>query len=235
LGTVRLRLLGVLNMKRPGIGSLLSFNGGYVDTAGFLGLQGLFTAHVTGNFVTLGATLVMGTHGAIAKILALPEFILVVALARVAGTALTVADRPVVRILFSAQALLLLAFFLLAVGCGPFPDSDAPMALLTGFAGIAAMAIQNAVQRVHLGHLPPSTLMTGNTTQATIDLMDLIRGMPPEKAPEIRARFQRMLYSILWFAAGCGISAALYAWVGLWSLAVAVAVGAGAALHKEAA
>jgi uncharacterized membrane protein YoaK (UPF0700 family) len=32
---------------------LLSVNGGYVDTAGFLALQGLFTAHVTGNFVSL--------------------------------------------------------------------------------------------------------------------------------------------------------------------------------------
>jgi uncharacterized membrane protein YoaK (UPF0700 family) len=34
-----------------------TLNGGYVDTAGFLALQGLFTAHVTGNFVTLGASL----------------------------------------------------------------------------------------------------------------------------------------------------------------------------------
>jgi hypothetical protein len=67
---------------------LLSFNGGFVDTAGFLGLQGLFTAHVTGNFVTLGAALVFGTHGVIGKLLALPEFVLVVVLARVIGLAL---------------------------------------------------------------------------------------------------------------------------------------------------
>jgi uncharacterized membrane protein YoaK (UPF0700 family) len=52
---------------------LLTFNGGFVDTAGFLGLQGLFTAHVTGNFVTLAATLVMGTHGVIAKIVGAPR------------------------------------------------------------------------------------------------------------------------------------------------------------------
>ena len=35
-------------------------------------LQGLFTAHVTGNFVTICAALVFGTSGIIAKLLALP-------------------------------------------------------------------------------------------------------------------------------------------------------------------
>ena len=57
---------------------LLSLNAGFVDTAGFLALQGLFTAHVTGNFVTLGASLVLGTSGAVAKLLALPVFCVVV-------------------------------------------------------------------------------------------------------------------------------------------------------------
>jgi uncharacterized membrane protein YoaK (UPF0700 family) len=74
--------------------ALLSFNGGFVDIAGFLGLQGLFTAHVTGNFVTLGAALVFGTHGVIAKLAALPEFVVVVALARVVGTALRQRGNP---------------------------------------------------------------------------------------------------------------------------------------------
>jgi len=44
-------------------------NGGYVDAAGFLALQGLFTAHVTGNFVTLGASLVLEPGGAVAKLI----------------------------------------------------------------------------------------------------------------------------------------------------------------------
>jgi uncharacterized membrane protein YoaK (UPF0700 family) len=56
---------------KPTLPVLLSFNGGYVDGAGYLALQGLFTAHVTGNFVTLGAALVFGTAGVLTKLLAL--------------------------------------------------------------------------------------------------------------------------------------------------------------------
>jgi uncharacterized membrane protein YoaK (UPF0700 family) len=158
------------------VAALLSFNGGFVDTAGFLGLAGLFTAHVTGNFVTLGAALVHGSHGIVGKILALPEFILVIALARLAGTVLRAHKLPAMQILLATKVAFLLAFFLLAVRYGPFPDANTPMALLTGFAGVAAMAMQNAVQRVHLSSLPPSTMMTGSTVQVTLDAVDLMTG-----------------------------------------------------------
>jgi uncharacterized membrane protein YoaK (UPF0700 family) len=217
-------------MKNQRIAALLSFVAGFVDTAGFLGLQGLFTAHVTGNFVTLGATLVLGTQGVIAKLLALPEFVLVVALVRLAATALTARRLPAVRLLLITKVALLIAFFVLAVTLGPFADSDAPPALVTGFAGVAAMAVQNAVHRIHLGALPPSTLMTGNTTQLVLDAVDLLRGANPDQAPAARARFNRMLAAIFWFAAGCAAAAALYAWIGFWCLAVPAVVGGASAI-----
>jgi uncharacterized membrane protein YoaK (UPF0700 family) len=220
-------------MRKFGVQALLSFNGGYVDTAGFLGLQGLFTAHVTGNFVTLAATLVMGTHGAIAKLLALPEFVIVVALARVAGSALRAQGLPTLRPLLVAKVCFLLAFFVLAVTLGPFPDSDAPTALLTGFAGVAGMAMQNVVQRVHFANIPPTTLMTGNTTQAVLDAVDLMRGVERDDAAAIRARFERTLGSIVWFAGGCAVSGILYYWIGFWCLAVPVAVGATTAILRH--
>jgi uncharacterized membrane protein YoaK (UPF0700 family) len=219
-------------MRRPNLGELLSFNGGFVDTVGFLSLQGLFTAHVTGNFVTLGAALVFGTKGVVAKLVALPEFIVVVAATRLIGDALTARQLPALRILLATKVALLLAFFVLAVALGPFPNSDAPAALLTGFAGIAAMAIQNGAQRLHFGALPPTTLMTGNTTQATLDAVDLLRGRGGEQLAATRARFIRMVASIVTFAAGCAAGAALYAWVGFWCLAVPVVVGAATAFTR---
>ena len=208
------------------VASLLAFNGGYVDTAGFLGLNGLFTAHVTGNFVTLGHALVNGSHGILGKILALPEFIAVIALARLAGIALRARKLPDRRILLTVKVLFLAAFFGLAVGFGPFPDSGSPAALLTGFAGIAAMAMQNAVQRVHMASMPPSTMMTGSTVQATIDAVDLLTGTTPELIPPVRFRFSRLALTISSFAAGCAVSAVLYVHFGFWGLALAVIVGA---------
>jgi uncharacterized membrane protein YoaK (UPF0700 family) len=128
----------------------------------------------------------------------------------------------------------LLAFFVLAVALGPFPDSDAPAALLAGFSGVAAMAVQNAVQRVHFASLPPTTLMTGNTTQAVLDAVDLVSGPDRDDARAIRARFGRTLRGIVWFAVGCAAAAILYYWVGFWCLVVPAVAGATTAiLHYE--
>lgn len=222
-----------MNTKSPAVPALLSLNGGFVDTAGFLGLQGLFTAHVTGNFVTLAATLLSGTHGVIAKLLAPPEFIIVIAAARVLGAALRARELPVLKVLLIAKVACLLAFFVLAVAFGPFPDSDAPAALWTAFAGIAGIAIQNAVQRVHLGSLPPTTLMTGNTTQAVLDGVDLLHGAPGQDAAAVRGRLRRIVWSIAWFALGCALAAVLYYLVGFWCLALPVVVGAATAIWRE--
>src|ERR1700743_1341440 len=86
---------------------LLSLNAGFVDTAGFLALQGLFTAHVTGNFVTLGAALVLGSSGILAKLLALPVFCAVVISARLLGTWLSKRHAPVFEILSGLKVVLL--------------------------------------------------------------------------------------------------------------------------------
>jgi uncharacterized membrane protein YoaK (UPF0700 family) len=215
------------------IAALLSFNGGFVDAVGFLGLAGLFTSHVTGYFVTLGAALVAGHHGIINKIIALPVFVAVIALARVAGGLMRKRKLPALRIFLVAEVTLLFAFFVLAVWLGPFADADSPAGLLTGCTGVAAMALQNAFQRVHFADLPPTTIMTGNTTQATIDMVDLMLGEPGTDRARVLTRFRRLAAGIACFAAGCILAAGLYWLVGFWSLAVAVIVGAVAAILRR--
>ncbi|HQS45366.1 MAG TPA: YoaK family protein [Xanthobacteraceae bacterium] len=200
--------------------AILSLNGGYVDTAGFLALQGLFTAHVTGNFVTFGAAMVHGTSGAWAKLLALPVFCVVVMLVRLLGYGLEARGLPQMRTLLGLKFALLTAATIMAVTFGPFADSDAWRAMLTGMTLVSAMAIQNAIHRIHLASAPPTTLMTGTTTQVMIDLVDLARGLPPDQAATARGRLGRMSGAVAAFALGCGLAALLYVFVGMWCFAV---------------
>jgi len=101
---------------KPSLPLLLSLNGGYVDTAGFLALQGLFTAHVTGNFVTIGASLVLGISGVLAKLLALPVFCIVVILTRLAGEHLRRRGHQALGVLLSTKLALLV------IGAALAPD-----------------------------------------------------------------------------------------------------------------
>jgi len=97
------------------------------------------------------------------------------------------------------------------------------------------MAIQNAVQRVHFASIPPTTLMTGNTTQAVLDAVDLLGGMEGDTALAVRGRLMRTLRGIFWFAGGCAIAALLYYLAGFWCLAVPVAVAAATVIVRPEA
>jgi uncharacterized membrane protein YoaK (UPF0700 family) len=204
---------------------LLSLNAGYVDTAGFLSLSGLFTAHVTGNFVTLGASLALGTSGAIAKLLALPIFCAVAVATRLLSTWLSERHRPALDTLIVLQVLLLGLAAALAIQFGPFGGADSWRAVLTGMVLVGAMATQNTFHRVHLGSAPPSTIMTGTTTQVMIDLADRIYG-PEETDAQSSSRLLRMSTTIVIFAIGCGAAALLYKLFGVKCLVVPPIVGA---------
>lgn len=219
---------------KPSLSNVLSVNGGYVDTAGFLALHGLFTTHVTGNFVTLGAALVLGTSGAVTKLLALPMFCIMVIATRLLSLALSNTKLPVLRTVLGFNVALLVAGGSLAVYLGPFNNGDGLPALVTGMTLVSAMAIQNAIHRIHMSASPPSTIMTGSTTQIMIDVADLLRGASPEARAVIRARLARLSSSVAAFAIGCAAAALLYAMQGIWCFAVPPIIGACAVFMREA-
>jgi len=209
---------------KPTLPLLLSFNGGYVDVGGFLALQGLFTSHVTGNLATLGASLVFGISGTLAKLLALPVFCIVVLASRLAGNRLRGLGLPVLGIMLALQLVLLIAGALLAIGLGPFADGDSPAAIVTGMTLVAAMAIQNAVHRVHFTGMPPSTVMTSTTTQLMIDIADLLAGAAAETRLTIRSRVQRASAAVAVFVTGCAAAALGLALVNVWCFIVPPAI-----------
>jgi uncharacterized membrane protein YoaK (UPF0700 family) len=204
------------NAMKPTIPVFLSLNAGYVDTAGFLALHGLFTAHVTGNFVTFGASLVLGTSGAVAKLLALPVFCAVVVGVGLLGLRFSAGQFPIFRALLAINVFLLALAASLAIWLGPFKTGDGWPAIATGMTLVSAMAIQNSVQRVHLSNSPPTTLMTGTTTQIMLDVAHLLHGAMPEAKSVIRARLTRMSANVISFAVGCAAGALGFALFGDW-------------------
>lgn len=205
---------------KPSLPAVLTLNAGYVDAAGFLALQGLFSAHVTGNFVTLAASLVHGSTGALSKLLALPVFCLAVIATRFIGVGLAARALPRLRPLLALKIVLLALACVFAVRLGPFADADSPAAILTGMMLVAAMGVQNAVGRMHLASYPPTTVMTLTTTQVMLDLADVMRGVAGAEAETLKPRFRRMAVSVVGFALGCGLAAAFYYFAGMWCFAI---------------
>jgi len=197
---------------------LLTFNGGYVDTAGFLALQGLFVAHVTGNFVTLGAAVIQGGSGIAVKLLALPVFCCAVISFRwIVSHFKTSHPLPAA---LAAQGVLLALACALAIQFQSVTDTDDLRLIGFGLVLVVSMAIQNAAHRLYLAWAPPSTLMTGTTTQVMIDLADLLQGCPVETHEVTKARFRSLGAAVLCFAAGCGVAALAYFWLNRWCFAL---------------
>jgi uncharacterized membrane protein YoaK (UPF0700 family) len=194
----------------PAVPAVLSVTAGYVDTAGFLALHGLFTSHVTGNFVTLSASFAEGASDTIAKLLALPLFCIVVFATRLIRFQFERFKLPILGMWLALQLILMVLASFLAIRFGPFPDANAISAISVGLVLVVAMAIQNAFHRIHLANYPPTTIMTGSTTQAMLDLADLFHGVPADSRAAVMARVLNLLNGIVAFAGGCASAALLY-------------------------
>src|SRR5258706_13271944 len=181
------------------------FTAGFVGTVGFVALFGLFTAHVTGNFVLIGSELAHPIHGVLIKFLAFPAFIAGVAAARLLAMRMKRRERPLRAPLLALQCALLAACMLCGWRAQPIVDASAPWVLATGMLGAAAMGVQNAAARLAFGDLAPTTVMTGNVTQIVIDLVDLVRGATDDG---LRQRIAKFVCPALAFAGGaiCGAS-----------------------------
>ncbi len=204
------------------IGTGLAFTAGFVDAAAFIALTGLFTAHVTGNFVLIGAELVSTSSGVLAKLLALPVFILAVALTRLIALGLERGGSAPLRSLLAIEAVVLIAFAGAGATLSPLGSPDGAKAIAVGMLGVAAMGIQNGIGRLAIGHLAATTVMTVNVTQAVIDLTDRLCGTGGDA--QVGARLRRTLPAVLAFAVGALIGAFAVAATGFWCMFLPAAI-----------
>ncbi len=211
--------------------ALMSFVAGYVDTIGFIALFSLFTAHVTGNFVLAGATLATVAAGGVSvgligKLLALPVFVIGVALTALALRSIkssTGSTGRAARAALLLQTVGMLLFMLAGLWAQPILDADAPSAIICGMLGVLAMSVQNAASRLVFSDMAPSTVMTGNVTQLVIDGLDIWRAVDSASAESASARVSKMLPSVMAFLVGALSGGVGYQFLGFSALLVAVA------------
>ncbi len=209
--------------------ALLACTAGAVDTIGFIGLDGFFPSHITGNLVLLGASLSGEQSGAyVAKLLAIPVFMLAVAATTLVQARWGGPGRSV-RMLLGLQALLLGSFMAVALVAGPVDDGDAPLAVLASMVALVAMAIQCTLDKNALGDRSPTTVMTGNVTLLALSMAGASPAETEDSQEKARARMAKLWPTVAGFALGAACGAIGYDLVGFWAVLLPIVTVAAAA------
>ncbi|GGI55003.1 YoaK family protein [Oxalicibacterium solurbis] len=200
----------------------LSFLAGYVDAVGFMALFGLFTAHITGNLVLLGAELATPEHTfPLLKILAFPAFILGVALATMIASACEKKERNALIILYVVEMTFLMAFVLVGLVAGPIEENMSSAAISAGIIGTLAMGVHSACGRLLLPDLAPTVMMTGNVTQLVVEFFQYLK----EDSDKTRfGKCAKYLWPIIAFGIGSLIAAFAYLRFGFHALWLPIAL-----------
>src|ERR1700751_6039732 len=197
-----------LNMKF--LAFMLSIIAGSGDTISFLGLGGLLTAQITGNFVILVARGVAHEPVSLSYLIAVPVFMVVLGTTRLLVAALTRVGITSSVPLLALQFLLLLAFLNVSLTAGPQPDPNTPTMIFAGMLSVSAMAVQNALVRIFLADAPATAVMTTNITVFAIDVGEICLGQEADSIA--KARNRRCFLSSGAFSAVCSAQCASQRW-----------------------
>jgi uncharacterized membrane protein YoaK (UPF0700 family) len=213
------------SMTPPGttlLAIVLSAIAGSVDVISFLGLGGLFAAHITGNLVILAAHVVTDGAAPLAPMLSVPVFMVALALTRLLVVGLESIGVASLRPLLLLELLLIAGSLVLCVALGPRVDPNTATAIIAGMLGVSAMAVQNGLVQLALTGMPSTTAMTSNVTGFTMDVSTMLLGRGPDDVTRARTRAKQTWPALAGFALGCGLGAACELVVDLWSLALPV-------------
>jgi uncharacterized membrane protein YoaK (UPF0700 family) len=201
----------------PGVLSIIA---GSVDVICFLGLGGLFAAHITGNLVVLAAHIATGKATPLAPILSVPVFIALLGLTRLVAAGLEETRHETLRPLLGLQFVLLVSFLVVRVAAGSGLDPAAPIAILAGMLAVAAMAVQNALVQISMVGAPATAVMTTDVTKFMMDVGAMLIRRDPNEVACARSRASRTWPAIVGFIIGCSLGAAFEVAIGPWSLAL---------------
>ena len=174
---------------------LLALVAGYCDTVTFVAADNIFSAHVTGNLIVFSYQIVTGADmDAWIKLITFPVFILAV-----------MAGGWVCKIMGPGKTLLIEAVLLLTAGVMAFQlhleNQNSFVMYAIVLIIVFAMGLQNAFGKLQSKATHgPTTMMTGNVTQASLDLRALL--FSNDKG-EALLSFKKQSVTIFGFLAGC--------------------------------
>jgi uncharacterized membrane protein YoaK (UPF0700 family) len=200
--------------------AILSLTAGSLDVITYLGLSGLFTAHITGNLVILAAHVAGGGATGLAAMLSVPVFMLMLGVTRILAGGLERFGYDSLRPLLLLQFLFLAAFLSLAVADDFKVDVATAVATIGGMLGVSAMAVQNALIQVSLKGAPGTAVMTTNIARFTMDLGTILLRADRHTMAGALDRANRTWPSIIGFTVGCVLGAVCETRFNLRSLAL---------------
>jgi len=204
--------------------TLLSVIAGMVDLIGFLNL-GIFTAHVTGNIVVVGALIVRHSRVNPAQILAIPVFMLAVALTWLIAQASGRRGTGLMRPLLLIQFLLITCLLIFSAITKPSANPHGLMATIAAMIAVTAMGCQFALLRLTLPVAPSTAVMTGNLTTAVLGLVELSSRTQPVMESDSR-RVTGALHLLVGFFVGCIVAAGAVMYLGDWAWSLPAALAA---------
>jgi uncharacterized membrane protein YoaK (UPF0700 family) len=204
--------------------TLLSVIAGMVDLIGFLSL-GIFTAHVTGNIVVIGALVVRHNRVNPAQILAIPVFTLAVATTWLIAKASGRRGLVLMRLLLLIQLLLIACLLVFSAITKPSADPHGLTATIAAMIAVTAMGCQFALLRLTLPVAPSTAVMTGNLTNAVLGLVDLSSRIQPLMDGDNR-RILGALHLLVGFFVGCIVAAPAVMYLGDWAWSLPAALAA---------
>jgi uncharacterized membrane protein YoaK (UPF0700 family) len=206
---------------------VLSVIAGMVDLTGFFTLGHIFTAHITGNLVVAAADAVHGGPFNLAQALAIPVFMLALAVVWLIAELSHRRGPGLARLLLFVQFLLLAAVLIFSVITKPSTSQHALMAGVVVMIAVSAMACQYALLRLAIPGAISTAVMTGNLTNTVLSLMDLLSNRHP-LLPVDADRLRRSVHLLLGFLLGCVVGAAAVSQLGDWAWSFPVALAAAA-------
>jgi uncharacterized membrane protein YoaK (UPF0700 family) len=177
---------------------LLCFTAGFCDTLTFVAADELFSAHVTGNFIVFAYDLIkhIDSHSW-QKLLTFPIFVLAVML----GGRIAKKSANMYLLLILESLLLIVGGILSAALLDQGQDSGWQVQLIVALI-VIAMAFQNTFGKLYnKATYGLTTVMTGNVTQASLDLIRGLTTNPTDS--EIWISFKKQLLLIVGFLIGC--------------------------------